>query len=453
MAPKVPGTLVVLIAGQIAGGISQRADGSLRFEYDRGYDGVPLSLNMPVSNEAFGDGLVRPYLAGLLPEDPRVRKEIAREHGVSANNPYALVSVMGLDLPGAVQVCAEDRLSAVVGREESYVEISEKDIAARLAAMSGPVASSWFSAQEHWSLGGQQAKIALARFEGRWYSCEGSAATTHIVKPGMRQLKCHALNEHFCLELARSCGIPTAGSEYVNFDGVPAVVVTRYDRIVHAPFVVERIHQEDLCQALATLPDNKYADEGGPSARDIIALLDRFDGAAENKVAFTRQLLFNYLIGATDAHAKNYSVLLMDAQPPTFAPMYDVASALAYDRDDRMVKLAMGIGGENRLGRVSETDLRRYADMASLDADMVLEIAHGMAAEIPARAAELADRLDAEGGTELTGRLVPGIAASCETARRTMRPKTAALDMAQAQRRAEAPGRRSGPRQAPSRPR
>lgn len=449
MATRTPRELAVMITGMRAGTLRQHPDGSLSFSYDRSYDGPPLSLCMPISNETFGDGLVRPYLTGLLPEDRRVRKEIAREHGISANNPYALVSVMGLDLPGAVQICDEADASDYVVRAPAYVAISEEDIAGRLREMSGPSASSWLSAREHWSLGGQQSKIALAVFGGRWHSCEGSAATTHIVKPGIAHLRCHALNEHFCLELARACGIPAAKSEYVDFCGIPAVVVERFDRVVLAPFDVERIHQEDLCQALAVLPDRKYADEGGPSARDVIGLLGRFEDAQDNKLAFVSQLLFNYLIGATDAHAKNYSVLLRKDGSPLLSPMYDVASALAYDHNGRDVRLAMGIGGENRLGRVSEPDLVRFADMAELDVGLVLDIAHGLASEIPPMARDLAGRMGKhDDGAELMARLVPGIEASCEAASRMLRRTTIASDMEQARRQADALDRR-GTRQAP----
>ena len=439
MPARTPKRLSVLIGGDVVGRLSQMPDGSLRFSYESGYSGVPLSLCMPVSNVAYGDDRVRPYLAGLLPEDDKVRRSVAREHGVSANNPYALVACMGLDLPGAVQVCAEHDLDDVLGRAGAYVEVTEADIASRLATISGPEPASWFAPDEHWSLGGQQAKIALARFDGRWYSCEGSAATTHIIKPGIRHLNYHALNEHFCLKLAGACGIPVATSEYAEFDGQAAIVVTRYDRLVRAPFEVTRIHQEDLCQALGVPPQNKYADEGGPSARDIVSLLDKHDGAQANKLAFTSQLVFNYLIGATDAHAKNYSALLKANKGPLLAPMYDVASALAYDHDRRTVRLAMGIGGENRLGRVSEGNLRRYADMALLDQDLVVSLTRDLATRIREVVADIAGMVDEEhGGRELTRRLVPEILGSCETAERAFSPHTPARDIASARKQAAA---------------
>lgn len=99
--------LIVYIAGKRAGSVTQGRGGVLSFAYDVDYAGVPLSLSMPLSNRGFGDKIVRPYLFGLLPDSPDVRRSLGREFGVSGNNPFALLQHVGLDCPGAVQMCLE----------------------------------------------------------------------------------------------------------------------------------------------------------------------------------------------------------------------------------------------------------------------------------------------------------------------------------------------------------
>ena len=109
-------TLIVLIAGKTAGRVTCGDNGKLSFSYDDCYAGAPLSLSMPVSNRVFSDRAIRPYLWGLLPDDKAVRSSIARQFGVRSSNPLDLLSCIGLDCPGAVQLCREEDLAAARNR-------------------------------------------------------------------------------------------------------------------------------------------------------------------------------------------------------------------------------------------------------------------------------------------------------------------------------------------------
>ena len=266
------GALDVLIAGKLAGTLSQDGAGSLSFAYERGYRGVALSSSMPLSTRPYRDKVVLPYLWGLLPEDPAARRHVAADAGISPNNPFALLGVIGLDCPGAVQFVPQGSDAC---RDERLVAVSGAEIARRLATGRQDGAG-WIADDEHWSLGGQQSKFALRRMDGRWYSCEGSAATTHILKSGVRGLAHQALNEYVCMRLATSLGVPAASVEYLEFEGEggvePAIVIERYDRLVEGGSVT-RLHQEDLCQALGCLPDNKYTMYGGPNCAEALGLL------------------------------------------------------------------------------------------------------------------------------------------------------------------------------------
>lgn len=422
-------SLEVLIAGEHAGTLFQDESGALSFAYQRDYRGVPLSSAMPLATRTYRDKIVRPYLWGLLPEDGATRLRVAADAGISPNNPFALLGVIGLDCPGAVQFCQQfdDAL-----REESVVPMNEHEIAKRLRD-GHEEGSGWIACSEHWSLGGQQSKFALGWYVGRWCSCEGAAATTHIFKSGVRGLSHQALNEYVCMRLAAECGIESARVEYLEFEdgeGVePAIVVERYDRVCDGG-VVSRLHQEDLCQALGCLPENKYTMYGGPGCADVIRLLQTTGAEARgNVVRFLQMLFFNYLIAATDAHAKNYSLMLEQDGAHRLAPMYDVASIAPYvavdDWHNDPPKLAMSIGGENRAGRVSAGNIKKMVEHCGL-ADMGITTegcihlmtlyADMIPGKLEAVFAGLENTGSALAAAELKEHMVGPIAALCERA-------------------------------------
>jgi serine/threonine-protein kinase HipA len=214
--------------------------------------------------------------------------------------------------------------------------------------------------------------------------------TTHIIKPAVTGLDDHDLNEHICLSAARELDIDAAPTEIVSFAGERAIVVTRYDRLRLPDGSVRRVHQEDLCQALGVPPDGKYQNEGGPSPERILELLRRFTATTMGDVTvrFLDALAFNWLIAGTDAHAKNYSILL-SGPGVRLAPLYDVSSALPYD-DLYLpeLKLAMRIGGEYGVTKIQGRHWRRLAEATGLDPDEVVHRIGRIAAYLPAAFAE-----------------------------------------------------------------
>ena len=423
-------SLDVWIAGKHAGELSQDESGALSFAYLRDYRGAPLSSTMPLSTRTYRDKVLRPYLWGLLPEDQATREHVAAEAGISPSNPFALLGVIGLDCPGAVQFCAPDTRAY---REERLVPISDCEIAQRLRA-GRREGFSWIAESEHWSLGGQQNKFALRKRGDEWFSCEGAAATTHIFKSGVAGLSHQALNEYVCMRLADACGIDSANVEYHEFndgEGIePAIVVERYDRIDNGE-AVSRLHQEDFCQALGCLPQNKYTMYGGPSCADCIRLLKSTGIAARENVArFLQMLFFNYLIAATDAHAKNYSMILEQSGAHRLAPMYDVASIAPYVKavewKSKPPKLAMSIGGENKAGCVSARNIERMVEHCDLDelgitSDGCIALLNLYADMIPGKLGAIFDELEktssARAAAELKAHMLDPISQLCEKAK------------------------------------
>ena len=186
--------------------------------------------------------------------------------------------------------------------------------------------------------------------DGKWGVPSGSVPTTHILKPAGSGFDDHDLNEHLCLDAARRAGLLVVRTTVERFGDESAAVVDRYDRVARGDRIL-RVHQEDLCQALGVPPTRKYQNEGGPSPRDIAGL---FRCAMPTRVAddalwrFADARIWNWFVAGTDAHAKNYSVLLADNQV-RLAPMYDMASALPDGTHEKKLRLAMKIGGDYRV--------------------------------------------------------------------------------------------------------
>ena len=252
---------------------------------------------------------------GLLPDEDSIRASIGASFGISGNNLFRLLQRMGLDCPGAVQVCSDMEVSPHMLAEEALLPLSEHEVAMRLAEIREDAAAAWTGAsafEGHWSLGGCQAKLALRYEGGQWCECQGAAATTHILKPGVSGLKHQALVEYLSMKTAAAVGLPVARVSYRFFESEPAIIVERYDRRRDENANVMRVHQEDFCQALGVMPSAKYAEQGGPTTPRVFELLCSTGGnARENAYRFILYLFFNYLIGATDAHAKNHSLLLL----------------------------------------------------------------------------------------------------------------------------------------------
>ncbi len=297
---------------------------------------------------------------GLLPDDPAVRADIANLYGCSGENPFAPLSHIGLDCRGAVQLVPEEAAHVVESRYANLVEVRDTDLEERLRLLRERASSPWgTSHMGRWSLGGAQSKMALRYQNGRWFDCEGSEPTTHILKPGVVGYNDQALDECLSQRVASDMGLPAAHVEYLSFGTEHAISIQRYDRASNADGTIARIHQEDLCQALGVDPSRKYAEQGGPSSPDVLALLGSTNANSSNDLRpFVRYLLFDYLIDATDAHAKNYSILLGAHGTSLLAPLYDVASTWPYQslfpRQRNPLRTAMSLGGENRFGMLGE---------------------------------------------------------------------------------------------------
>lgn len=381
--------LIALLDGKEVGRVHRDARGRLTFVYDdewrKAPDSYPLSLSMPLGAKEHGRSVVEAFLWGLLPDNDRVLDRWAAKFQVSARNVFALISHVGEDCAGAVQFVMPKRLTAMQGGKDDKVEwLDESDIAKRLETLRADHAA-WRLPRDtgQFSLAGAQPKTALLLQNDRWGIPSGRLPTTHILKPSTGHFDGRAENEHFCLMLARSLGLPTAQSKVMRFKQEIAIVIERYDRQRKGNDIV-RVHQEDVCQALGIMPTKKYQNEGGPSAFDIVELLRTASTDRETDLdTFMTALGFNWLIAGTDAHAKNFSLLLGGGRV-RLAPLYDVASILPYDESDlNKIKLAMKIGGDYKLSQIGLHQWQKFARETHIDADQLVERLAAMTKRLP----------------------------------------------------------------------
>ncbi len=380
--------LHVLLYDTFAGELTRR-EGRVTFryapEYQRLADATPLSLSMPLHIAQHGHRVVEPFLWGLLPDSSDVLARWAREFGVSPRSPFALLAHVGQDCAGAVQLVSPERTSSSATADVTWLDDEE---IAHLIRMLRRDPSLWRldGSAGQWSLAGAQAKVALHFADGRWGKPSGRVPTTHILKPAITGIADHDLNEHLCLDLARRLGLTAARSRVGDFAGERVIVVERYDRTLRGGALL-RVHQEDLCQAMGLYPDRKYQSDGGPSPEQIC---QHFRSHAPAAVAdrmvrdFVDALILNWLIVGTDAHAKNYS-LLLSGTDVRLAPLYDVASALPYDDSDgHRLRLAMKVGGQYQLAYIGRDSWSTLAEAVGLDPAATVARVIDVATRVPA---------------------------------------------------------------------
>lgn len=383
MSPAaIPEELVVLLQGRVAGMLRRATGGSHTFEYHDAWrndpDAFPLSLALPLAGRVHEGASVTYYLRGLLPDSEPRLNAIAHRYGVPADDPFAILAHIGEDCPGAVQFSPPERLPYLEGGGPATIEwLREQDVAELLRELSrenasaGPVVTTG-----QFSLPGALAKTALAWDDTskRWGRPTGRAATTHILKPPLRGVPFHNEIEHLSLELARQVGCPAATSVVLHVEDQTAISVERYDRERRGNTIF-RLHQEDLSQALGMNPRLKYVSEGAAGIPQVVRLLrDHSARGGEDVYAFLRAVAFNWVIAGTDAHPRNYSVLIRPRGDVSLAPLYDLASALLLET--RMspdeLPFAMSVAGRRTLGEINRAAWEEQAREVRLDPARVI---------------------------------------------------------------------------------
>lgn len=381
--------LEVLMDGRLMGELHMSQSGSLSYEYDKAYaseqGAIPLSLSMPLGRSRYGNRVIRPFLEGLLPDNPLAIQAMSARYQVSAQSPFALLEHVGHDVAGALQIIRPGEKSEdSVADRTTMTPIDDHDLSSMLHDILDVYGSgaTWDGSQRM-SLAGAQAKLALTRTpDGRWAVPQRGTPSTCIVKPlpiGTTSFPAADIVELFCQKVVAAIGLPAARSTLWTSpdETIRAVVSERYDRERKGDGTYRRLHQEDLCQAMSVTPTRKYQrQDGGPGIGQIGRLFaTRLKPGSMNDVSrsFLRAVTTNAALLNTDAHAKNYS-LMLSGTAVTLAPLYDVVSIGAFLREDEHPLFPMRLG--------TTFDLEQVFPETLVASARSLGIARGEAADI-----------------------------------------------------------------------
>jgi len=376
MAKRARAPLNVFLNSRLVGRLHRQASGAIEFQYHPSWlewaNTLPVSLSLPLREDRYIGEPVIAVFDNLIPDNAQIRRRLAERSGANGDDAYSLLSAIGRDCVGALQFLPDDEDPGEAGRVDG-TPISDEEIAAKLADLKYTPLGVESDTDFRISIAGAQDKTALLWWEGRWLMPHGTAATTHILKPEIGllnngiDLSQSIENEHFCMLLTAAFDLTTAKTEIVNFAGRKTLVIERFDRLRTSDKRLLRIPQEDCCQSLSTPPNLKYEAEGGPGMNRVLDLLIASDDSEKDRRAFIKSQVLFWLIGATDGHAKNFSVTLLPGGRFHLTPLYDVMSAQpnvdnGEIRHNRF-KLAMSVG-ERRHYRIDTIAPRHFAETA-----------------------------------------------------------------------------------------
>lgn len=399
--------LNVLINGRPVGQLAKASTGAISFYYAENWlaweHRFAISLSLPLRPTAYRGDKVAAVFDNLLPDRGAVRRRVAERMGAHGTDAYSLLEAIGRDCVGAMQFLPEN-VTETPGPYVKGEPVSEVDIEAMLADLAQAPLGVDRDQEFRISIAGAQEKTALLNIDGRWHRPVGTTPTTHILKPqlgqipsadGMIDMSNSVDNEHYCMRLMAAFGFDVPKTDIVTFGTRRVLVVERFDRRWRGANHILRLPQEDCCQALGFPPTRKYQSDHGPNMRDILLLLNGADNAAADQITFlTSQIIF-WLIGATDGHAKNFSIFLHPGGRYRLTPCYDVVSAQpAFDKGQiqpNRFRLAMS-AGSNRHYRMNEITGRHFVQTgkaAGISADALrdaIEAVLNLATTAPGRA-------------------------------------------------------------------
>lgn len=363
--------MIVYLNAEKVGFLKQDDGGRLQFGYDRQWldtpGAIPISRTLPLQPEVFWGKKVRPFFAGILPEEGP-RKKIAAILGISERNDFAMLEKIGGECAGAVSLLPEGVAPVMPGKTMLH-RLTDAELAEVVAELpSRPLLVG--RAGLRLSLAGAQDKLPIVLHDGGIALPLGDTPSTHILKPEPDRFPGLVANEVFCMKLAGEVGLNVPEVEGRVIGGKACILVRRYDRVMADGGALKRIHQEDFCQALGFPPERKYQEEGGPALRDCISLLRIWSSTPVLDIRdFIDGLIFNMIIGNADAHAKNYSMLYSSKGERRLAPFYDLVCTLFWP--EVSMTLSMKIGNGKELKNFAPDNWRKMAKENNLGWPMI----------------------------------------------------------------------------------
>ncbi len=406
------GTLIPV--GTITGTDSSDACFQYNEEYRKEAEAVPISISLPIQPDPFPAGRTSSFFEGLLPEG-FTRRTVAQWMHVDEGDYLSILYSLGRECLGALCITKDDEQTGA-----SYEPVSEEQV--RELAAEGASKSAEMVAKAHLSLTGASGKVGLYydSKNNTWYLPKGTAPSTHIVKQSHVRLDAVVTNERLSLMTAKRCGLDVPDVFTVNTghgaDHEVLFASQRYDRMfdpgcpvvsgLQRPF---RLHQEDFAQALGISAAAKYENDGdGYMKRMFEILRTRSANPVSDQLKLWDAIIFDFLIGNTDAHIKNFSLLYgKNLQRIRLAPVYDILSTAVYEQSTR--NMAFRIGGSLSLDELNRDAFRLAAEEVGLGWKMAMRRFDSMAGLFPSALHKSAEELVQEGypvAAELEDRII-----------------------------------------------
>lgn len=371
--------LLVRLNNKLVGRLTKKVSGAIEFSYDTQWlnwqHAIPASLSMPLREEVYKGDVVLAVFENLLPDSDSIRSRVAERVGAKGIDAYNLLSEIGKDCVGALQFIPENISLPPADKLEELkaIPISDLEIESLLKNLAQSPLGLNRGDDFRISVAGAQEKTALLWHKNRWMKPLGITPTTHIIKtqighlPNGIDLSNSVENEYYCLKLFESFGLKVNKVEMKTFGQTKALLIERFDRVWAKNGRLLRLPQEDLCQALSIPPTQKYQNEGGPGIKKILTFLKGSDHADKDQEAFLKAQIIFWLIGATDGHAKNFSVFLLPGGHFHMTPLYDVLTAqpslMQNQINRKQMKLAMFVGN-SRHYRLDKICGRHFVETA-----------------------------------------------------------------------------------------
>ena len=421
--PRRHAPLNVFLNSRLVGRLNRQSTGAIDFQYDPSWlaweHALPVSLSLPLREERYIGAPVIAVFDNLLPDSEAIRRRVAERVHAEGVDAYSLLSAIGHDCVGALQFLPDGEEPGAAGAVNGK-PVDEDEIVHILGNLASAPLGLGEDEDFRISIAGAQEKTALLLWNGRWHKPTGTTATTHILKPQIGRLpngidlSYSVENEYLCLKLTAALGIPSAGVDIAEFGGKRVLVVERFDRRWTRDGRLLRLPQEDCCQALSVPPTLKYEAEGGPGIPAILNLLTGSDTPDDDRTMFLGALVAFWLLGATDGHAKNFSVFLYPGQHFHLAPLYDVISAQpsadAGQLKRNQMKLAMAVGDSRHY--VVETVVPHHflqtAAKARIGASVVERVFENIQARAPAAIEKVRQTLPADFPEEIATSIFGG---------------------------------------------
>lgn len=368
--------------GHHVGVFSEDDEERISFAYDAN-EGLPISLSLPRTG-GWRDQAPRNFLDNLLPDNPNVRQAM-REH-LNASSAGVFDLLDRVDATGGLvfSLSPEPPIPSPTLRL-----IADSQIANEIDRIER-TRNYWWDEDSHcrFSLGGAQGKFTLSRVDGKWYWPDMMLPSTHIVKPKPHDLPEATKVELATMRLSELCGIDTPARGEITAQRKTAYIVERFDRRLEEGRIV-RLRQEDFLQALGLPTRDKY----DPSADDCLELLQRIDASGSLSYRWLERLAFNTSSANSDAHAKNYSLILDPASGIRLSPQYDAVATRYWPEFNW--ELAMPLNKDHAFAEhTTPQDWEDLATRHGLDGSRVADMARRMAGKVLASISESCEGLD-----------------------------------------------------------